>query len=164
MKAKIAFILTVMLFMTAMFTLKAQVPSFSGEWKFNREKSTAANNQLFLSKLTVQHKSDSLLTNRVYENQWGEQYPFRENLPLNGKESKIWIYDMPRTSKASFSARDGKLNLESVTTFYDNSGSDDLKAQEVWSIENEGKTLKIDFTMSYSAGTFTGTQYFDRLK
>ncbi len=118
----------------------------------------------FLSKLTVQHKSDSLLTTRVYENQYGEQYPFSENLTLNGEESKIRIYDMPRTSKASLSARDGKLNLESVTTFYGSSGSDNLKTQEVWSIENEGKTLKIAFTMSYSDGTFTGTQYFDRLK
>ena len=164
MKTKIAFFLTVMLSMTAMLNAQAQVPSFSGEWKFNREKSTAVNNQLFLSNLTVQHQNDSLLTTRVYQNQYGEQYPFRENLPLNGIENKIWIYDMPRTSKATLSARDGKLNLESVTTFYNNSGSDNLKTQEVWSVENEGKTLKIAFTMSYSAGTFTGAQYFDRVK
>jgi hypothetical protein len=163
MKTKITLIL-IMLCMTAMLASQAKSPSFSGEWKFNREKSTSANNQLFLSKLTVQHKSDSLLTTRVYENQYGEQYPFRENLPLNGKECKIVIYDMPRTSKATLSAGDGKLNLESVTTFYGNSGSDNLKAQEIWTTENEGKTLKIAYTLTYSAGTSTGTQYFDRLK
>ena len=164
MKMKNAFILTVMLFMTSMFTLQAQTPSFSGEWTLNQERSTVGSSELFLSKLTVQHKSDSLLTHRVYANQWGEQYPFSENLSLDGKESKIWIYEMPRTSKATFSARDRKLKLESVTTFSDWSGSQDLKTQEVWSVEDGGRTLKIEVAMSAEAGDFTGLQYFDRVK
>ncbi len=165
MKTKITFLFTVvlMLFMTNILAAQEQVPSFSGEWELNRGTMAAENNQLFLSKLTIHHTSDSLMTTRVYENQWGELFPFNENLSLDREETKIWIYDMPRTSKASLSTEDGKLYFESVTTFYEGSGPVDLKTQEVWSIVNEGSVLKIDFTMAYSGGYFTGTQSFKRL-
>ena len=100
----------------------------------------------------------------VYENENGEQYPFKENLPLNGNECKIVIYDMPRTSKASLSSGTGSLNVESTTTFYGNSGSDNLKTKETWNIQNGGKSLKIDYSTSYSGGSATGVQYFDKIK
>jgi hypothetical protein len=141
--------------------VSGQSPLFTGEWNFNKEKSTTQNNQLFLSKITVLQKTDSLFTTRVYQNEYGELYPFKENLPLNGQEGKIVIYDMPRKAKASLSANSTRLNFESTTTFYGNSGPDDLNSKETWSIENGGKALKIDYTLTYSAGSNEGTLYFD---
>lgn len=164
MKTKTLVILGILLFSLSSMTVFGQSQVFSGEWKFNREKSTAINNQLFLAKITVLQKSDSIFTTRVYENEYGEQYPFKENLPLNGKECKIIIYEMPRTASASISSGNGSLNFESTTSFYGNSGSDNLKAKETWNIQNEGKSLKIDYTTSYSGGSTTGTQYFDKIK
>jgi hypothetical protein len=154
----------ILIFTLASLTVFGQSLPFSGEWKFNREKSTAINNQLFLAKITVLQKSDSILTTRVYENEYGEQYPFKENVSLNGKECKIVIYDMPRTASASLSSGNKLLNFESTTTFYSNSGSDNLKTKETWSIQNGGKTLKIDYSTSYSGGSTTGVQYFDKIK
>ncbi len=164
MKTKTLVFVSIVLFSLSSLTVLGQSKSFSGEWKFNREKSTAGSNQLFLAKITVLQKSDSLLTTRVYENENGEQYPFKENLPLNGQECKIVIYDMPRTAKASLSSGTKSLNFESTTTFYGNSGSDNLKAKETWSVQDGGKTLKIDYTTTYSGGTSTGVQYFDKIK
>jgi hypothetical protein len=115
-------------------------------------------------RITVLQKNDSILTTRVYENEYGEQYPFQENLPLNGKECKIVIYDMPRTARASFSSVNGPLNFESTTTFYGNSGSDSLKTKETWHIQKGGQLLKIDYTSTYSGGSASGTQYFDKIK
>lgn len=163
MKTKTFVFFSILLFFLSSLTAVGQSNSFSGEWKFNREMSTASSNQLILAKITVLQKSDSILTTRVYENDNGEQYPFKENLPLNGKECKIVIFDMPRISSASLSSG-GSLNFESTTTFYGNSGSDNLKTKETWSIQNAGKSLKIDFTTTYSGGSATGVQYFDRIK
>ena len=89
------------LFFISSFSVHAQNTDLTGEWKLNREKTILADNQLFLSKITIQVKGDSLLTTRVYENDNGEEYPFEENLTLDGKDCKIVIYEMPRTSKAS---------------------------------------------------------------
>ena len=164
MKTKMRLLLSILLFSLSSMTVLGQLQSFSGEWKFNREKSTAINDQLFLAKITVLQKSDSILTTRVYENENGEQYPFKENLPLNGKECKIVIYDMPRTASASLSSGNGSLSFESTTTFYGDSGSDNLKTQETWNTQNGGKSLKIDYKTAYSGGTATGVQYFDKIK
>lgn len=164
MKTKSTFILLIMLFITSSFSALGQNTGFSGEWKLNKEKTVLADNQLFLSKITIQLKSDSLLTTRVYENGNGEEYPFEENLPLDGKECKIVIYDMPRTSKASRSDTYGSLIIESTTTFQGEYGADNLTSKETWKIDNEGNTLVLDFTNKMSGGESTGTNYYNKVK
>lgn len=164
MKTKILAVLSVVFFFFSFIPASGQSPIFSGEWKLNKEKSTGQNNQLFLSKMTILQKNDSIFTNRVYENGYGEAYPFQENLSLNGAESKITIYDMPRKAKASLTENNKSIAFESITTFYGNGGADDLKTKETWSVENEGKMLKIDYSTSYSGGTSDGTLYFDKVK
>jgi hypothetical protein len=142
----------------------SQTSPFSGDWKLNREKTNLQGSQLFLSKIKVELKSDSLLTTRVYENGNGQEYPFVENLALDGKDCKIIIYDMPRTSKASFSQVDGTINVESTTVFTGSNGEDSFKAKETWKIEDGGNILSIAFTAGSSAGSATGIQYFDKVK
>ena len=164
MKTKTLEVFCILIFLLVSTTVYGQSQLFSGEWKFNREKSTNIDNRLFLAKITVLQKSDSIFTTRVYENDYGEQYPFEENLPLNGKECKIVIYDMPRTSKASFPSGSDALNLESITAFTGNYGPDSLKTRETWHIEDGGKLLKVDYKSSYSGGSAAGTQYFDKVK
>lgn len=164
MKTKSAFILLIMFFITSPFSAIGQNTGFSGEWKLNKEKTILADDQLFLSKITIKLKSDSLLTTRVYENSNGEEYPFEENLTLDGKECKIVIYDMPRTSKATRADIAGSLIIESTTTFQGEYGADNLIAKETWKIDNEGNTLVIDFTNKMSAGETTGTNYYSKVK
>jgi hypothetical protein len=164
MKTKSPFGLLFILFFIASFSAQAQNSAFTGEWKLNREKTILADNQLFLSKVTIQVKNDSLLTTRIYENGNGEEYPFEENLSLDGKESKIVIYEMPRTSKASGVNTDGSILVESKTTFNGNNGQEDLLAKETWKVDNESKMLIVDFTNKMSAGEVTGKNYYNKVK
>jgi hypothetical protein len=164
MKTKSPFGLLFILFFIASFSAQAQNSAFTGEWKLNREKTILADNQLFLSKVTIQVKNDSLLTTRIYENGNGEEYPFEENLSLDGKESKIVIYEMPRTSKASLVNTDGSILVESKTTFNGNNGQEDLLAKETWKVDNESKMLIVDFTNKMSAGEVTGKNYYNKVK
>jgi hypothetical protein len=146
MKTKAIFLFLFLFNITFTFSALGQGTGFSGEWKLNKEKTVLADNQLFLSGVTIQFKNDSLFTTRVYQNSNGEEYPFDENLSLDGKESKIIIYEMPRTSKASKSGPDGALIVESTTTFNGENGEENMVAKETWKVDNEGKTLTIDFT------------------
>jgi len=164
MRTKTAFFLVIFMILISASPIRSQTSPFSGEWKLNREKTNLQGSQLFLSKIKVELKSDSLLTTRTYENGNGEEYPFVENLSLDGNECKIIIYDMPRTSKATSSPGDGTINLESTTVFTGNNGEDNYKAKEIWKIEEGGNILSIAFTNSSSAGSTTGTQYFDKVK
>jgi hypothetical protein len=164
MKTKSTFVFLILLMATSSFSVFGQKTGFDGEWKLNKEKTVLADNQLFLSRVTIQIKSDSLLTSRVYENANGEEYPFEEKLCFDGKESKIVIYDMPRTTKASRSNTDGSLIIESKTTFQGNNGEDNLIAIETWKVDSEGKTLTIGFTNKMSGGEIVGINYYTKVK
>ncbi len=162
MKTKPTFILFVAALLITSINCYAQKPDFAGEWKLNREKTDLADNQLFLSKVSIQIKGDSLFTTRVYENGMGEEYPFDENITLDGKDCKITIYDMPRTSKASISDTDGSINVESKTTFYGDSGEQDMIAKEVWKIDPETKMLTIEFSNTIADNETKGINYYTK--
>jgi hypothetical protein len=164
MKTKTILSAISLFFFLPAFTIYAQKPDFSGEWKLNKEKTVLTDNQLFLSGITIHLKSDSLLTTRVYENGNGEQYPFDENLSLDGKECKIIIYDMPRTSTATRSDADGSVMIASTTTFNGNNGSEDMIAKETWKIDKDGQMLTLEFTNKMSGNEITGTYYYSKVK
>jgi hypothetical protein len=164
MKAKnFKLIFTLLLVITA-FSLQAEEPGFTGEWKLNREKTVLQGSQIFLSKLTIKVAGDSLLTTRTYENADGQLYPFVENLSLDGKESKIIIYDMPRTTKATRSASEGTLMLDSNTTFYRDGQEAVLNSKETWKADPAEKLLTISFTTKMADREFPGILYFDKVK
>jgi len=141
----------------------SQNSPMSGNWKLDKVKTSIADNNLFLSRITVQVKKDSVLTTRVYENANGEEYPFVENLSLDAKDSKITIYDMPRTSKAS-RASDGGIIIESKTTFYGNNGEQDMIAKESWKVDKAGSLLTVDFTNSVAGNESKGINYYNKVK
>jgi hypothetical protein len=164
MKTKTFFPLIMLLIITSSVPAPGQNADFSGEWKLNKEKTVLAENQLFLSRVSVKQKSDSLLTTRVYENWNGEAYPFEEDLSLDGKDCKIIIYDMPRTTRASRSNIDGSLIIESTTTFSGNNGEENLTSKETWKVDNEGSTLIIDFTNKISGNETIGKNFYNKVK
>ena len=164
MKTKAIPGLIILLMFLASFSATAQKPDFSGEWKLNKEKTALADNSLFLAGITIKIKADTLFTTRLYENSNGEQYPFDENVTLDGKEGKITIYEMPRVTKATGINEDGSINVESKTTFYNNGAEDNLVAKETWKIAGDTNMLTIEFKNAMAAGEATGTLYFTKVK
>jgi hypothetical protein len=164
MKTKNIISLLLLLVVIPVFNVSAQKADFNGEWKLNKEKSKVPDNQLFLSKITIQLKPDSLLTTRTYENANSEEYPFDEKISLDGKENKITIYDMPRTSTATLSDSDGSLSITSTTEFNNNGGQADYTAKETWKVGSDGKTLTLQFTNKMDTEETTGTYTYDKTK
>jgi hypothetical protein len=164
MKTRTVFLILILLTLLPASFISAQKPDLSGEWKLNKEKSSIADAQLFLSKITIQVKTDSLFTTRVYENGNGEEYPFEENLSLDGKDCKIVIYEMPRNSKATRSDADGAIMIASATTFNNGNGPEDMTSNETWKLDNDGQFLTLTFTNKMSGNETTGTYYFEKTK
>jgi hypothetical protein len=164
MKTKTVFSILLILILIPAFRVSAQKDYFSGEWKLNKEKSVLTENQLFLSKITIHLKSDSLITTRTYENGSGEEYPFDENLSLDGKDCKIVVFNMPRTSKATLSEADKSIKITSATTFSGNNGEEDMTADETWKVENDGQFLTLTFTNKMSGNDMAGKYYFEKVK
>jgi hypothetical protein len=163
MKTRSFFSLLILLVFLPSVCAIAQKADISGEWKMNRQKSTV-DEQLFLSGITILFRSDSLITTRHYENGNGEEYPFDENISLDGKECKITIFDMPRTSTSTRSATDGSVKISSATTFSGGNGQEDMVAKENWKLDSTGKILILEFINTMSGNEVKGTYYYDRVK
>lgn len=139
-----------------------QKSDFQGTWKLDRTKSTLPANLPTLIGITISFKGDSLLTERVYDSMDGQEYPFTENLTLDGKESAITIYEMPRKAKAGLSAEDTVLNLESTTIFNGPDGAADFLSKETWKVDKTTNILSINFVNSISGTEETGVFIFNK--
>lgn len=149
---------TAFIFLTV--ALSAQLSNFNGTWKINKEKSNVPADQLYLSQISIMIKGDSLITTRTYTDPNYQEYPFAENLTLDGKEAKISIYDMPRVSKATKNGE--SIVINSKTTFYGNGGEDNLTAAETW--KAKGDSLSIDQVIQVSGQEFKGVFVYDKVK
>lgn len=143
-------------------SVSGQKADFAGTWKIDKTKSQLTENPLVLTKITIKIKGDSLFTVRVYDIGDGQEYPFNENVILNGTESKITIYDMPRKARATWSDTDNSVKLESTTTFYGSSGSEDFVSKESWKVDKATNTLTISFNNKSTAGEAGGRFLYSR--
>jgi hypothetical protein len=138
----------------------AQKADFNGTWKLDMTRSTLTEYTPVLRRIDVKIVGDSLLTKRYYDTGDGQEYPFTENLTLDGKEYNITIYDMPRKTKASWSDQDRSVLVESTTTFDGDSGPEDFKSAETWKADKANKTLAINFKNNVSGNEAAGALIF----
>jgi hypothetical protein len=161
MKARIILPFSILFLITYLNSF-AQVSGLKGNWSLDRTISVIPENYPALVKLNIRVTPDSLLTVRVYESADGQQYPFDENVSLNGNETRFYVYDMPRKSKAAWSAQDTSVIFESVTTFTGNSGPVDLNTKEIWKVDNSKAILVMEYRNSFPQGESTGKLYFKK--
>jgi hypothetical protein len=162
MKKIASFIFLSSLLMTVTVTASGQKSDFQGTWKLDRTKSTLPANLPTLVGITINLKADSLLTERVYDSMDGQEYPFTENLSLDGKESRITIYDMPRKAKAGMADQDLTLILESTTTFNGPDGTADFVSKETWKVDKATNVLTINFVNTISGTEENGVFVFNK--
>jgi hypothetical protein len=157
-----------LLFTIISFAIASQLPSaaqkvsFNGIWTLDRSKSVLVEDSPALIKIDVKIKGDSLLTERTYVGGDGQEYPFTENVTLDGRVYNITIYDMPRKTKATWSDQDGTITVESTTTYTGDSGQENFISKESWKADNVNKTLTINFKNNVSEGEVTGVFLFTK--
>ena len=160
---KRAFVFIPLMVLTFIFTISAsaQKSDFSGTWKIDRTKSVLPEYTPILTKITVNLKTDSLVTKRFYDVGDGQEYPFDEKLPLNGTNVSITIYDMPRKANVTWSDKDNTVNLTSTITYYDSGSPVDFNSKETWKVD-QANTLTISFVNKSSQGESAGQFFFTK--
>jgi len=160
---KKAFVFIPLMVLTIIFTISAtaQKSDFSGTWKIDRTKSVLPEYTPILTKITVNLKTDSLVTKRFYDVGDGQEYPFDEKLPLNGTNVSITIYDMPRKANVTWSDKDNTVNLTSTITYYDSGSPVDFNSKETWKVD-QANTLTISFVNKSSQGESAGQFFFTK--
>ena len=151
------------LFSITAFAFNGNV-NFTGEWRLDKEKTDLSGSPLFLSKITITQKENSVLTARTYMNEYGEQYPFDEEFTPGGEESEIVIYEMTRRTAASWSEDDNSILITSKTKYYGNSGEEEFSVTETWSLNEKGTILSIDYTTNSTYGTSKGTYFYKKIE
>jgi hypothetical protein len=152
---KLIILLTAIVFISSL-RVTAQRANFNGTWRIDRSKSTLMEYTPILVKIDVKISGDSLLTERYYDTGNGQEYPFTENVSLDGKEHAITIYKMPRKTKASWSEQDGLLILESTTTFTRDAGVQDFISKESWKVDKTNNTITISCKNKVGTGESEG--------
>jgi hypothetical protein len=145
MKRTKIFMFAMVLAISSSFMVTAQKADFNGTWKLDRTKSTLAEYTPILTRIEIKINGDSLLTERYYDTGDGQEYPFTENVILDGKEYGITIYDMPRKTKASWSDQEGSLIVESVITVNGDNGTEDFITKESWKVDKTTNTFTITY-------------------
>jgi len=162
MKKFISAIILSVLVLLFTVTVSGQKADFNGTWKIDISKIPVTGNFPVLVKITINIKGDSLLTERFYNTGDGQEYPFKENMTLDGKESALIVYEMPRKSKATWKEKDVILIHESTTTANGSNGPVDFKSEETWSVDNVTNILTISFKNFTMAGESTGSFLFNK--
>lgn len=162
MKRNLSLVLLLVFAIAFSFRSSAQNADINGTWKLDRTKSTIVEYLPVLVRIDIQIKGDSLLTQRYYETSDGQEYPFTENVSLNGQECNITIYNMPRKAKASWAEQDGSLIVESTTTFNGQNGPDNFVSKETWKADSANKTVTMTYNNNISANESSGTMVFNK--
>jgi hypothetical protein len=160
---RVTFVVSLMVLATvATLPVTGQKSDYSGVWKIDKLKSVLPEYMPTLSKISIKIEGDSLFTERVYDTGDGQEYPFNENITLDGKEYSMTIYDMPRKLKANWSEQDGSLIIESTTTFNGQNGAEDFISRETWRIDKANNTFTINFKNTITGGESEGYFFFNR--
>jgi hypothetical protein len=162
MKKTLLFAFSMVFAIAFSLQVSGQKTDYNGIWKLDVNKSTLTENTPILIKINAAIKGDSLLTERFYDTGDGQEYPFTENLTLDGKEYNITIYDMPRKSKALLSDPDGFVIIESTTTTNGDNGSEDFNSTETWKTDTANKILTINFKNNIGGDETEGTFVFNK--
>jgi len=141
--------------------------NFSGEWQLNKEKSnfgeSGRGSRMAATKMIISQK-ENLKTERFSLNRDGEEVTTEETLTLDGKECKNETTRGERISTANIS-EDGKNLTINTTMKMERQGNEfEMQIKEVWSLENDGDSLVIDYTTTTSRGERNRTLYYDKVK
>jgi hypothetical protein len=126
--------------------LKAKYPTtFSGKWVFNEEKSNLgqSGSENVPGEMEIDQDDIILYVKKHMIAEYGNDRITNEEILLDGTEMKSEVFNSPCISKASLNVDSKTVNINSVVKFNRGGQTTEMKSSEVWSLQQEGKVLKI---------------------
>lgn len=153
-----------------MLPLKAKYPvDFSGEWLLNTEKSEF-NGKMGISggntpyKMIVDQDNDLLQIKKFNIIEWDNDQVTNEEILLDGTEMKSVVNNGSKISTSNWENASKSLKISSKTKMNRGGQNIVISSSDVWSLQNEGRVLKITQTSDASKGEKTTTSLiFEKL-
>ena len=140
--------------------------NFSGDWFFNEEKSQLGSRGLgnIPYRMEVIHEDDLLEVKEYTIVEWGNDQITDREILLDGTEMHSRFFNSPRVSTAKFDEGDNSVVITTTTRFSRGGETFDRTSHEQWSLEQDGKVLKIIVTSPGFRGgnEVTITSVFDK--
>jgi hypothetical protein len=138
-----------------MLHLKDKYPvNFSGQWIFNEDKSDVGKSGTgnVAHRMEINQDGDLLFVKKFMIVEWGDDRITNEEILLDGTEMKSDFFNSPRISKANWDGDSKTVKINSVVKFNRGGQTTEMKSSEVWSLQEDGKVLKIVQTSTGSRG------------
>ena len=154
--------------LTLIFSSAALLPvnsNYSGEWNFNEGKSKLAEGRFRAAAQTIKVTQDDAAVSieRTSNTPNGDAITTTEKLTFDGKTTESTVFgNSKKTSTAAWSSGGDEMTIQSTIVFERDGNSFEIKISEVWKLQNDGKTLSIDYTSTSPRGTQNQTFVYDK--
>ncbi|WP_315814318.1 hypothetical protein [Paraflavitalea speifideaquila] len=93
----------------------------------------------------------------------GNQEPVPKKITTDGKPAESTVFgNSKKVSTASWSASGEELTINSTTNFERDGNTFEIKAVEIWKLQDGGKSLSIDNTTTSPRGETKNTFVYDK--
>lgn len=137
---------------------------YSGGWTLNEEKSELNDmgTQFLPLEVAIRQEGNDFTITKIFEGQYGDEMHIEEILTLDGKECKSEFWNSPRVTTAAFS-QDGKaLTVSSKIAFNRDGAESIMTVNEILTLSEDGKILKIKHHSNSDWGERVVTMVFDK--
>ena len=147
----VAVIFSLLLIPTTSFA--GEKTDFTGEWTLNEDKSDLGEGRAFAAfKLAIKQDGNTITIERTRTGRDGEERTSSETFTLDGKEN---INESERGSSnavLTWSDDGNTLTIKSKREFNRQGETFEINSTEVWTLAEDGKTLKIQSDISSPRG------------
>lgn len=152
------------LLMIPTYSFASTNSDFTGQWKFNESESTMGEGRFFAAEeMMVKQEGNTITIDRTLTGRDGQKRTTSETITLDGKENVVEREYGTSTYTATWSDDKNSLTIETEMEFSRQGETFTMSRKEVWSLEEGGKVLNIQFTSSSQRGTRSATLVYDKI-
>ncbi|MBA7550903.1 hypothetical protein ES705_43433 [subsurface metagenome] len=136
---------------------------FTGEWTLNESSSDLGEGRFFsATKMTVKQEGNTITIERTRSGRDGQERTRSETLTMDGKENINKNENRSSNSIATWSDDGTTLTIKSNREFNRQGETFEMKSTEIWTLDKDGKILKIQSDTSSSRGERSVTLVYDK--
>jgi len=136
---------------------------FTGEWALNNEKSELGEGRFFSPlRMAVKQESETITIDRTTTGRNGDERTRSQTLTMDGKENKMENERRSSTTIVTWSEDGSVLTIKADSEFSRQGEVMKIQSEEIWTLEEDGKILKIQSSMSTPRGDRAVTLVYDK--
>jgi hypothetical protein len=153
-----------MLIAGSAFSCFAQQSNYSGHWKINRSKTQFGDSPDYVAAMgfSITQEKNNIVIESILLDEQSKEHLFKQSLTFDGKSYiNIDYKNTKKTSAVNWIAGESSFMLSTARVTADGRPGDTSK--ELWSLEDEGKTLIVDRSIKQNDGDeYTIKVYYDK--